>query len=385
MNVAPRILVLFGNIPLLGQERANIEALDALQETGCEVLFLIRGEWTRDSIQAELNRRHLAFLAAPYFDTVRYGMPFRVWLKNIKGILGGSWQLLKQIQSYRATHIHSGSTANILNFLPALMITRLPLVFRAGDVPSQHHMLWRWVWRFTRRRASHFVCDSYFIKERLVEMGADPGKCSVVYAPAPRRTLASGSTNTMSGKEYSGLTVVYVGQISKDKGVHLLVRAALQLCQMRGDIRFVIAGDYEWNNPFGLSLVEQVAQSGLQGRIAFTGFVEDIDRIYEQADLHVCPSLCDEAYGLTVVEAKERGVPSIVFASGGLPELVTDGMDGTVCQDKSSSALASAILAYANDGLLVCRQGEAARLSLRQLKIDGFARHWRGIYDNVAA
>ncbi len=46
MSSAPRILVLFGNVPLHGQERGNIEALDALRRTGCEVLFLIREEWT---------------------------------------------------------------------------------------------------------------------------------------------------------------------------------------------------------------------------------------------------------------------------------------------------------------------------------------------------
>lgn len=383
MNHVPRILVLFGNVPLFGQERANIEALDALQQTGCEVLFLIRGEWTKDSIQPELNRRNLRFLVVPYFDAVRYGVSFRVWWNNLKGILGGSWQLLRQIRVFRATHIHVGSTANVLNFLPALMLTRLPLVFRAGDVPSQHHLLWRWVWIFARWRTGHFVCDSNFIRDRLVGMGAKQDICSVLYAPAPRRTHA-GAAAVLPFKPANILSVIYIGQISQAKGVHLLVEAALHLCQKRDDIRFVIAGDYEWNNPLGRSLVEQVSQSGLQDRIVFTGFVENIDGLYGQADVHVCPSLCDEAYGLTVVEAKGRGVPSIIFNSGGLPELVSDGVDGTVCKDKSSAAIMNAIVAYADDRSLLQSQGEAARQSLHRLQIDGFARRWRKIYENAA-
>lgn len=385
MSNIPRILVLFGNVPLLGQERANIDALDALHEAGCEVLFLIRGEWTQNSIQPELNRRNLTFLAVPYFDAVRYGVSFRIWWNNIKGILGGSWQLLKQIRIFHATHIHAGSMANILNFIPALMITRLPLVFRAGDVPSQHHALWRWIWKYTCQRASHFVCDSYFIQNRLIEMGAKPEKCSVLYAPAPQRSFEVENADLLPPKIPNQLYVVYVGQISEAKGVHLLVEAAQQLCQVRNDICFLIAGDYEWNNPLGRSLVELVIESDMQNRIVFTGFVNNIDNLYNLADVHICPSLCEEAYGLTVVEAKERGVPSIVFASGGLLELIDDGIDGTVCKDKTSSEISNAILAYLDDRLLLSRHGEAACHSLQRLHINKYAQHWQEIYNNVSS
>ncbi len=382
----PRILALFGNVPLYGQERGNIEALDALRRTGCEVLFLIREEWTRDTIQAELTRRGLPFVFVPYFDAVRHGVSLRVWWNNLKGIAGGSWQLLRQIRAFRASHIHSGSTANVLNFLPALLLTRLPLVFRAGDVPPQHHWLWRMAWRFTSWRAAHFVCDSRFIRDKLADLGIEQDRMTVVYAPAPRRSAPGTS---LAPSEQSGqaklFTVLYTGQISQEKGVHLLIEAALTLCRKRQDIRFLLAGDYAWNNPFGQALVESVNKAGLQDRILFTGFVEDIDALYRQSNLHVGPSLCEEAYGLTVMEAKERGVPSIVFASGGLVELVQHGVDGCVCAEKTAAALVTAISKYLEHPGLAPLQGTAARESLARLGLGHFAENWKEVYEKAGS
>jgi hypothetical protein len=116
MSLDARILVLFGNVLLLGNERANIETIDQLKQRGEEVLFLIRREWTVESIQTELKRRNLPFLFAPFYDAIRRGNGLRVWLRNIGGIIGGSWVLFRRIRPFKATHLHVGSTAWILNF-----------------------------------------------------------------------------------------------------------------------------------------------------------------------------------------------------------------------------------------------------------------------------
>lgn len=283
----PRILVLFGNVPLYGNERINIETLDQLQQRGAAVLFLIRKEWTEQAIQPELRRRGLAFRCVPYYDAVRRGVGWYTWWRNLRGILGGSLALLREARRFRASHLHVGTTSWVLNFLPALMLSPLPLVFRAGDVPALHHPLWRWVWRYTRRRAAAFVCDSEFVRGRLIGLGAPPERCSVIYAPAPTRAKITdgGAVNgeaagveAASGATWAPgqpPTFLYVGQISAEKGVDLLVEAAIPLAQRRA-CRFVIAGDYTWRNPLGEALVARISELGLEQWISFTGFVDDI-------------------------------------------------------------------------------------------------------------
>jgi glycosyltransferase involved in cell wall biosynthesis len=378
----PRVIALLGNVPLLGQERANIETVHALHEMGCAVLFLIRGEHTGETIQKELRRRGLDFIPVPFYDTLRHGVPLRIWLKNAVNILRGSWRLWRIARKFGATHIHAGSTANVLNFLPALAVMRQPLVFRAGDLPPLHHALWRAAWRFVTWRAAAIVCDSRFLQGQLVALGAQASRTRVIYAPPPRRASAARHADAAAG-QHSGKSIVYVGQISEGKGVHLLVDAALRICRRNPAARFVIAGDHSWNNPFAAALIDKVRAAGMSSRIAFPGFVEDIAALYSDATLHVCPSLVPEGYGLTVIEAKQHGVPSIVFPSGALPELVTSGVDGQVCASCSADELERAIQHCLNAPELLEPQARAAAASLHTLGVQEFAHRWSAVYAEV--
>jgi glycosyltransferase involved in cell wall biosynthesis len=377
LSAKPRILVLFGNIPLLGNERANIETLAQLQEQGAAVLFLIRREWTRDYIQKELRRRNLPFATTPFFKAVRFGVGLKAWLRNFGAIIAGSWVLLRRIRKFRATHLHVGSVAWMLNFFPALMLTRTPLVFRAGELPPRHHLLWRWVWWYTCQRAVVFVCDSYFIRDQIIALGAPAERCRVIYAPAPKRSPA-GLLGAAKTEEL--LTVLYVGQITAGKGIDLLVAVAQRLIR-EYSVRFVIAGDYSWQNPLGQKLVAEIRNLGIQDRIVFTGYVEDIGRLYAQAHLHVAPSVSEEAYGLTVVEAKEHGLPSIVFPTGGLKELIEHDYDGWICENRNSQSLEYALRQYLTEPSRLATQGQRARGSLSaRLQVHEFGYKWAQVY-----
>lgn len=371
--------MLFGNVPMLGQERANIATLAALRDTGAEVLVLIRGEWTQDTVQPALRQWGLEFVVVPYFDALRHGLPLAVWWRNIRAIVGGSRRLLGFIRSFGATHLHAGSIGNLVNFLPALLVTSLPLVFRAGDIPPQHHWLWRMVWRYARHRVRHFVCDSQFIERSLIALGADPRNLSVIYAPPPARKPGSAAIVARTRM----MTFLYLGQVSPAKGVDLLVRAVAKLCAEGHEVRLLIAGDYTWNNPLGDRLRNEVRAAGLEERICFLGFVEDIESLFAAADVHVFPSIGPEAYGLTVIEAMQRGVPSIVFPAGGVVELVQDGVTGWVCKAPDFASLLDGLRYYLLNPDIVRRQGLAAMESLNRFKFERYGERWRGVYENV--
>lgn len=375
-----RILVLFGNVPLYGNERANIETLAQLQGLGAEVLFLIRKGWTEQSIQPELRRRGLKFVTVPYFDSMRYGAGLKAWWNNVLGIAGGSICLLWHVKRFRATHFHIGSLPWVLNFLPGLVISRLPVVFRAGEEPMRHHAIWRFVWWYLCGRASRFVCDSEFIKKRLVGFGVKESGCDVIYAPPPDRPIGSGAPLIARNGLF---TVLYVGQISKAKGVDFLVKVAMDLVS-RHEIRFVLAGDYEWQNPLGQALRSLVQERGMEDKIRFLGYVDDIDGLYEVADLHVAPSTASEAYGLTVLEAKQRKCPSVVFPTGGLTELVIHGRDGWICKEPTAASLEEGIVHYFTSPERAIEDGLRAYESLSaRLRVQDYGENWRSVYANV--
>ena len=59
--------------------------------------------------------------------------------------------------------------------------------------------------------------------------------------------------------------------------------------------------------------------------------------LMRQCHVHVCPSRWEEPYGLVAVEAKTVGIPSIIFPSGGLKELIEHGTNGYLVYDHPGS------------------------------------------------
>lgn len=379
-----RIIVLFGSIPLYGQERGNIEAMRALVECGsAEVLFVTHAEWGHQVIQPELDRLGLPWTVARYSGRFSKGMGFGQWLRNLRDICIGSWQLRKIVRRFRPTHFHVGNSAFFLNFLPYLLVSRVPVVYRVGDQPSLHNVGYRILWRWLIvPRVNHFVAISHFIEKSLLQVPVSLEKITVIYNHPPQIGVQNLINNSLS--DISGPIILYVGQISSDKGVDLLVEAARAVLIRHPEATFLFAGDYSWQNPFAEELIEKVKLDGLDHRIMFLGYRNDILYLFERSDLHVCPSVWNEPLGNVVVEAKRAAKASIVFPSGGIPELIRHGVDGYICPEKTSEALAAAIEYYLMEPDKMVEHGKAAYNSLEEVfEMSKFADKWVQVYEDA--
>jgi glycosyltransferase involved in cell wall biosynthesis len=257
------------------------------------------------------------------------------------------------------------------------------VVYRAGDTPIVHNAFWRALWGAIVLRSSHFVADSHFIEKALLDSGVAPEQVSVIYAPPPTRknVVPVRLPETLRG---DGLfRFIYVGRIEARKGVGLLVDAFRAVLMDYPECRLIIAGPISsWaGDLWARKLRDDVERDEhLSRAVAFVGQVEDVPGLMKQCDVHVCPSIVEEAYGLVVVEAKSVGIPSVVFPSGGLPELVRDGIDGVQAADKTLSALEEALRSYLGAPLVAAQQGAAARASLHRFGFDSFEDRWVGVY-----
>lgn len=380
----PRVLVLFGSIPLFGQERGNIEAIRALREaTGAEVLFVTHAEWGHQVIQPELSRVGIPWTVARYAGRFEKGMGITRWVRNLKDMFVACRQLTKIARRFRPTHIHVGNPAFFVNFLPWLLFHyRIPLIYRTGDKPSLHNLWYRILWRlFIIPRVTHFVANSRFIEKGLLAAGVAPEKVSVIYSRPPWRAEYETHQQIMDNPDIGSRVFLYVGQLSREKGVDVLVEAARQVLNHWPDARFWIVGDYKWRNPLAEELMAEIRKDGLENAILFLGYRNDVNALYAQCDVHICPSVCDEALANVVLEAKEWGKASLVFPSGGLPELVRHNIDGYCCQEKSAAALAAAIRYYLEQPEKIGEHGAAARRSLNEiLEVEHFPSKWAQVY-----
>jgi glycosyltransferase involved in cell wall biosynthesis len=296
--------------------------------------------------------------------------------------------VLAAAERFRPTHVHVGHEGHFLLLGPALRRLGLPVVFRVGDAPRQQNAFFRAAWR--RRLlplADRIVCVSSFIRGLVVEAGARPEQTRVIYCQPPSRAPRPSDLPEALRRSWPGRTVVYLGQIAEGKGVHLLVEAALDLCRGRPDVRVLLAGDIAWKNPFAAGLVARVAEAGLSEQIRFLGYVQDVPGLLALADVHAAPSLWPEALGMVVLEAKQAGVPSVVFPSGGLPEMIAEpGADGVVCEDKTADALARGLRHYLDappEPLAAAKAASRASLARLGITADSFADAWSETYASL--
>ena len=385
MSSRPRILVLFGAQVIFGAERENIESLAALREQGCEILCLVRHEDWNDHVPAALDARGLAWQKVPYIDGWLPGWRMRIMLRNPVAFIVGNWRFLKIARKFRPTHIHAFNPLYILSFLAALMLTRTPMIYRAGEKPVIHRWVWRMLWRFVVARTCCFVSVSSFIAGTLKATGVKAERIEVIHG-VPSKRLGNDVLSAIPPPDSAMRDIVFVGQITEAKGPHLLVRAFRSVAESNAQARLLIAGRIsEWSgDEWARDLRDSVVRDPtLRSRVMFLGFVENVPDLLRSREVLVAPSLVEEGLPLVVMEAKAAGIPSIVFPSGGLPEIIQHGVDGIICRDKSIGALIEALKSYLDDPSVAVRHGAAARVSLDCLGVRQFAGRWLAVYERT--
>jgi glycosyltransferase involved in cell wall biosynthesis len=98
-----------------------------------------------------------------------------------------------------------------------------------------------------------------------------------------------------------------------------------------------------------------------------------LNSLFDSADLLVLPSLWPEPFGLVGPEAGIRGLPAAAFALGGIPEWLTDGVNGAIARGlQSASSLADAVVRCLRDPV---EHGRLRRGAIEQAKRFSPQRH----------
>lgn len=214
--------------------------------------------------------------------------------------------------------------ANGPRVLPAAVMAagRLPVVFHA------HNYLPTGMGRRLVRTALK-VCPnptvisvSQFVATYLPESIVVPNGVADLRAAVPR-----------NGRPNVGV----IGRIAPEKGQADFIEAVRQLPR---DWTFRIAGTPMLTTPAYAESVRQKA-SGLP--VEFMGWESDLSLLYGKLDLLVVPSAPGEGFGRVIIEAFSAGVPVIAYDSGGIAELIEDGVSGYLVRPQTPTALAARV------------------------------------------
>lgn len=184
---------------------------------------------------------------------------------------------------------------------------------------------WRWLYRAGLRaavkRADAVLVPSQRTADDLLASTSIPAARVYVTPLAP--SLATTALDPVEALERLGITRPYilsVGTLEPRKNLVRLVRAYRQVAP---DVahQLVLAGPAGWHAD---ELEAELSRVG-PGTIVRTGHLsgEDLDALYRGADVFAYPSLY-EGFGLPVVEAMARGVPTLTSDTSSLPEVAGD-------------------------------------------------------------
>ena len=147
-----------------------------------------------------------------------------------------------------------------------------------------------------------------------------------------------------------------VGRLDPVKNQAGLIRAVTRLRTTHPDAMLVIAGDGAYRAELE-RLIDTVAPGG---NIRLLGERRDIPNVLAALDVFALPSVA-EGMSNTILEAMAAGLPVVATAVGGSPELVADGVNGSLVPAGDEPALTAALSRYCSDAALRGAHGDASR------------------------
>jgi glycosyltransferase involved in cell wall biosynthesis len=200
---------------------------------------------------------------------------------------------------------------------------------------------------YCRSQLMKLSAPAHWSKLEISPLGVDP----TAFSPRPFRDRPA------------PFQILCVGRLVPAKGQHILIEAVATLVRRGEDVRLRLVGD----GPDRTSLESQAQASGLTDRVVFEGVVNQdrIRSIYAEAD---CFALASFAEGIPVVlmEAMAMEIPCVTTFITGHPELIRNGIDGTLVAPSDQEGLADAIAALIADPVLRRRLGEAGRRRVQE-------------------
>jgi mannosyltransferase len=176
------------------------------------------------------------------------------------------------------------------------------------------------------------------------------------------------------------------GRVREQKGVDLLIEAALTLLPDNPDWGVVVVGEItpEQAN-FHRTLIEKLRASGLEPRVQFTGEVDfsDLPLYFSSIDIAVALSR-NEGFGLTVLEAMASSKPVVATKAGAWPDIISSDKLGRLIDVGDLSALIASLQELMSSEHLRMDLGSAGKdLVLKSYTVEREAASLLGFYRSI--
>ena len=198
-----------------------------------------------------------------------------------------------------------------------------------------------WVERWSLRNCSKIITVSRSLRRELIKRGISRQRLICIPNGVPALTPIDLSTRILSDTWNLGMIALFRSR----KGLEVLLDAVRRLPENAPKIHVRVIGGFE-TEEYRKAMHQLVDQYGLNDRITFTGFTNDIGKALADLDGMILPSLYGEGMPMVVLEALSAGVPVIATRVEGTPEVVRDGVEGYLAEPRDPQSLMESIAKF---------------------------------------
>jgi glycosyltransferase involved in cell wall biosynthesis len=224
------------------------------------------------------------------------------------------------------------------------------------------------------RNSDHVVVVVDEQKDRLITLGIDPSKITVVMNTSPRETALMEHPEKPDFPEWSGrFLVAYAGGFQSLRGLDTLIRAAALARKQIPNILLVLMGQGDQE----AFLIRECKSLDLEGHVVFTGWIslEEMMLRLRRSDVCVIPHRVNRHTNTTIphklFQYMALGKPVIATPAAPIKRIVEETACGIIVPDGSAEEMAKAIVSL-TDRRLSARIGESGRKAVET------RYHWEG-------
>lgn len=274
------------------------------------------------------------------------------------------WPIVGTIREERIDLVHlninlSHDKAGII----AAWLTRVPCVCHVRMFARLNHLD-----RILARVVDAFIFISSAVAKDHVDQGVPPAKGTVIHNAVDVNAFAQTYEGTSMREEFGWgadeRVVGIIGRLDWWKGHEYFLEAMAEVSRQVPNLRGLVVGAAE-ATPLGSEyfqkLQSQTESLGLEGKVVFAGFRSDVPRLISALDVVVHASSLPEPFGRVIIEGMAAGKPVVATASGGVLDIVEDGINGLLVPCEDSEAMAAAVMRLLSDREMSRQMSLAAR------------------------
>lgn len=280
------------------------------------------------------------------------------------------------VRRHQIRVLHSNSAGPCQWLAPVARAARLPLLahLHIGYLRRSRYVL-------LLHQASLLVGVSRQVIEPFLDEGVAAAKTQVIYNGidfSRLRPKTGADPRQQLGIPHDATVISAIGSLIRRKGQDVLLRAFSLLGPAR-NIHLMIASD----GPERTNLERLAAELGLQARVRFLGYYNDLAGVYGASDIVALASRSD-AFGLVLAEAGYFNLPVVATSVGGIPEVVENEVTGLLVPPDDPAALAAALARLVDDRGYRERLGRAGKMRVEALfSVEQMVENFQQAYDRL--